>query len=106
MFKLEFSAIIIVCYNNKCITILSFVWHILYLQSDNYVTRDVANEIVTMKFLYYCTLAPTLSLVSETFAAEEGDGSVEVCSMLNVPLTFVLDIFIVASDIGSATDGT
>ena len=59
-----------------------------------------------MKFLLYCTLAPTLSLVPETFAAEESDGSVEVCAVLNVPLTFVLDVFIVVSDIGSATDGT
>ena len=59
-----------------------------------------------MKFLYYCTLAPTLSLVSETFFAEENDGSVEVCAVLNVPLTFVLDFMIVASDIGSATNGT
>ena len=59
-----------------------------------------------MKFLFYCTLAPTLSLVSGRFAAEENDGSVEVCAVLSVPLTFVLDIFIVASDIGSATDGT
>ena len=59
-----------------------------------------------MKFLSYCTPAPTLSLVSEIFVAEESDGSVEVCAVLNVPLTFVLDVFIVASDIGSATDGT
>ena len=59
-----------------------------------------------MKFLSYCTPAPTLSLVSETFVAEENDGSVEVCAVLNVPLTFVLDFMIVASDIGSATDGT
>ena len=59
-----------------------------------------------MKFLSYFTLAPTLSLVSETFVAEESDGSVEVCAVLNVPLTFVLDFMIVASDIGSATDGT
>ena len=44
--------------------------------------------------------------MSDTFAAEESEGSVEVCAVLNVPLTFVLDVFIVTSDIGSATDGT
>ena len=56
--------------------------------------------------LFHFTLAPTLSLVSETFVAEESDGSVEVCAVLNVPLTFVLDVFIDTLDIGSATDGT
>ncbi|CAI8019904.1 hypothetical protein GBAR_LOCUS11921 [Geodia barretti] len=48
---------------------------------------------------------PTVSFSSETYVAAESAGSVEVCVILNIPYSFVLEFTINARDIGSATAG-
>ena len=48
---------------------------------------------------------PTLSLSSETYIAVEDEGSVEVCVVLNIPLSFALDFRVITTDTGSATAG-
>ncbi|CAI8012513.1 Extracellular matrix protein FRAS1 [Geodia barretti] len=48
---------------------------------------------------------PTVSFSSETYVAAESAGSVEVCVILNIPYSFVLEFTVNARDIGSATAG-
>ena len=42
---------------------------------------------------------------SETYVAAESAGSVEVCVILNIPYSFVLEFTVNARDMGSATAG-
>ena len=48
----------------------------------------------------------TVSFSSETYVAAESAGSVEVCVILNIPYSFVLEFTVNARDVGSATAGT
>ena len=103
-------------YYTQCVQVigLSFQTHVLGLVQQAGFSSAIFLSVECLehlplskpscKQLFFLTV-PTLSLSSETYVAVENEGSVEVCVVLNIPLSFALDFTVTTTDTGSATPG-